>query len=172
MWWYPQRTLPGETGLELRGYDPNFPDWVYVRTTDGASSGWVQITDLELNHDLTNLPRVTPVPTLTPTQPTPSPTPTLTIECRGGPLRLSTWDVEKVQTADGWTATIFAQGHGGDCLYTYAWEGENKGGPTPGSVTFKISHSDPNAVIAGMVSVTSAGETVTEGLFIRPADDD
>jgi hypothetical protein len=172
MWWYPHQTLPGETGLELRGYDPDFPDWVYVQTTDGASSGWVQITDLELNQDLTNLPRITPAPTLTPTPPTPSPTPTPVVECRGGPLRLSTWDVEKVHTTDGWTATIFAQGHGGNCLYTYAWEGENKGGPTPGPVTFEISHSDPNAVIVGTVSVTSAGETVTEGLFIRPADDD
>jgi len=168
-WWYPRQTLPAGTDLELSGYDPNFPDWVYVRTVDGASTGWVQIADLEINRELIGLPRVTPVPTLTPTPHGPPLTPTPSAECKGGPLRLDAWYLDKVHT-DGWTVTIFAAGYGGDCMYTYAWEGENKGGPMPGPITFEVSSADRSAIIVGTVSVTSAGETAKVGLFIRPRD--
>jgi hypothetical protein len=65
-------------------------------------------------------------------------------------------------------ATIFVQGHGGDCMYTYTWEGEIKGGPMPGSMTFEIYTTDHEAVIMGTAAVTSAGETVEVGLFLKP----
>jgi hypothetical protein len=166
-WWYPRQTLPAGTYLELIGYDPNFPDWVYVRTVGGESSGWIQIADLKINRELSDLPRVTPVPTLTRTPHTPPLTPTL-VGCEGGPLRLDAWDVDKVRTSGGWTATVFVEGHGGDCVYTYAWEGEVKGGPMSGSMTFELSSAGYGTAIVGNVSVTSAGETVTVGLFIKP----
>jgi hypothetical protein len=164
-WWYPRRTLPAGTRLELRGYDPDFPDWVYVRTLDDASTGWVQTADLKINRVLSGLPRVTPLPTLTPTPQTPSPTPAP--ECEGGPLWLEAWDLDKVLTEDGWKATIFVEGHGGDCMYTYAWDGEVRGGPMSGPLTFEVSCKDRGAVIVGTASVTSAGETVEVSLLIR-----
>lgn len=121
----------------------------------------------------TPIPVVTAtVPTLTPTTPPPPPTTTLTTtlaaECAGGPLQLNAWSLGKKVTRDGWTATIFVQGHGGDCTYTYAWEGEVKGGPMSDSMTFEIYMADRDAVIMGTASVTSAGETVEVGLFLKP----
>lgn len=85
--------------------------------------------------------------------------------CEGGPLRLDAWPVSQVCRAGGWTATIFVQGHGGDCLYTYAWEREVKGGPTPGSMTFDVSSTGLGAIV-GEASVTSAGQTAEVGLHI------
>jgi len=169
-WWDPHQTLPAGTDLMLSGYDPNFPEWVYVHTVDGASTGWVQIADLGINRELSDLPSVTPIPTLTPTPHTPPLTPTLSAQCAGGPLRLDAWDLSKVRASDSWTATIYAEGYGGDCIYTYAWQGEVKGGPMSGPMTFEVSMPDRLANIVGTVSVTSAGETVEVGLFIKPQD--
>ncbi|MEA3339353.1 MAG: lytic transglycosylase domain-containing protein [Chloroflexota bacterium] len=114
-------------------------------------------------------------PTLTPTPPataTITLTPTIPADCQGGPLRLEAWYLDRVYNANGWTATIFAEGYGGNCIYTYAWNGETKSGPMSGSTTFEIDHTDPFAVIIGTVSMTSAGETVEVGLFIKPPGDD
>jgi hypothetical protein len=85
--------------------------------------------------------------------------------CEGGPLRLDAWPVAKVCHAGGWTATIFVAGHGGDCLYTYGWEDQEKGGPTPGSMTFEVSSAGFGAIV-GEASVTSAGQTQLVGLYI------
>jgi hypothetical protein len=172
-WWHPSQTLPAGTNLVLSGHDPNFSDWVCVRTVDGASTGWVQIADLRINHELSGLPRVTPIPILTPTPNLPSPTPVLTptqpAECEGGPLQLNAWHLERAcAPGGGWTATIFVGGRGGDCLYTYAWEGEVKGGPMSGPMTFEIYQVDRFAPIIGTALVTSTGETVGVGLFIKP----
>ncbi|MBL7065231.1 MAG: transglycosylase SLT domain-containing protein [Anaerolineae bacterium] len=211
-WWDPRQTLPAGTNLELIGYDPNFPGWVYVRTVDGTSTGWVQTADLNVNLELSGLPRVTPIPTLTPTPrmpltptvtltptprmpltptvtltptprmpltptvtstptpPTPPLTPTLSAECEGGPLRLDAWDLGHVTTSTGWTVTIYVKGYGGDCSYTYAWDGEVKGEPTSGPMIFDVSSTIHGVVIVGTASVTSAGETVSVGLLIRPDD--
>ncbi len=124
----------------------------------------------------TPIPVVTAVvPTLTPTLQTPPLTTTLTTTqtaqqtpCSGGPVRLSAWDLDREWTADGWGATIFVQGHGGDCMYTYAWEGEVKGGPMSGPMTFKVYRTDRNAILMGTASVTSVGETAEVGLFLKP----
>jgi hypothetical protein len=110
----------------------------------------------------------TPAPMLPVPVATATPTPTPLPPCAGGPLQINAWDLGRVRTPDGgWTATIFIQGHGGDCLYTYAWEGEIKAGPIPGPVTFDVHQTDLFAVIMGTASVTSAGETVEAGLFLR-----
>ncbi|HET90225.1 MAG TPA: hypothetical protein ENN99_05735 [Chloroflexi bacterium] len=179
-WWHPRETLPDGTTVEIVGYDPSFPEWAYIRTIDGASSGWALLADLETSQDWRTVPLITPVPTLTPmpsappTTPTPTATLTTTLDltptvsCAGGPLQIDAWHLERrYDPGGGWTATIFVQGHGGDCLYTYAWEGEIKGGPMPGSLTFEIHSSDREGKIIGTVSVTSAGETVKTGLFIN-----
>lgn len=170
VWWRPSQTLPAGTVLEFIGYDPSFSKWVYVRTVDGASTGWIQTVYLKIDREFRGLPRVTPLSTLTLTSHTSPLTPTLSTECEGGPLGLNSWDVSKVRTDHGWTATIFVEGHGGDCVYTYGWEGEIKGGPMSGSTTFEVSVKDCASAIVGTVSVTSAGETVKVGLHIRWAD--
>jgi hypothetical protein len=103
--------------------------------------------------------------------PTATPTTTVPAECAGGPLQLNAWSLDKEWTADGWVATIFVQGHGGDCMYTYAWEGEIKGGPTSDPMTFKVYRTDHLAIIMGTASVTSAGQTVEVGLFLKPTGD-
>ncbi len=162
-WWRARETLPAGTELELDGYDPNFADWVYIRTVDGTSSGWVQIADLEINRELDDLPLITPIPTLTPE------TGPATSTCATGPLVLDTWSVGTACISGGWTATIFAEGRGGNCAYTYAWEGVVQAGPIPGSTTFEVSGG---GAIAGTVAVTSGDQIVTQGLYIPAPDCD
>jgi hypothetical protein len=177
-WWNPLLTLPAGTIVELLGHDPYFPEWIYVRTLDSVSIGWAKTTDLDIDYGLRELPQVTPIPTLTPTPASVTITstpplsatvaPTQPVECAGGPLWLDAWDLEKTLSSDGgWTATIFLAGHGGNCVYTYTWESEIKGGPTADPITFEIHHSDRFGTVIGTASVTSAGETVEVGLFIR-----
>ncbi len=98
-------------------------------------------------------------------------TTTQTVECAGGPLQLNAWHLNKEWTSDAWMATIFVQAHGGDCMYTYAWQGEVKGGPMSGSMTFDLYAADHEAYIMGTASVTSAGETVEVGLLLKPTGD-
>lgn len=161
-WWRPSKVLTTGMELELEGHDPNFPDWVYVSTADGESTGWIQVAELELNRELSELPEVTPRPTLTPTP---------VGECTEGPLELDAWEVDKNRTNDTWTAAIFAEGHGGDCVYTYAWNGEVQGESMTTSMTFNVT-GQGNAPLIGTVSVTSGGETVERELFIRPPSED
>jgi hypothetical protein len=104
--------------------------------------------------------------------PTTALTQTPSAGCESGPLWLAAWPVEKVNTEDGWKVTIFVEGHGGDCLYTYSWEGQVVSEPISGSLTFEVSQTDPHAVIFGTASVASAGEVDEVGLFIKPPGED
>jgi hypothetical protein len=88
--------------------------------------------------------------------------------CTGGSLRLDAWPVASACTESGWTATIFVEGHGGDCQYTYAWERETRGGPTPNSMTFEIKSAGFGNAIVGQASVSSGGESVKVGLYVPP----
>ncbi len=97
-------------------------------------------------------------PAVAPEQPT---------SCTGGPLWFDAWPVAAVCADGGWYATIFVQGHGGSCRYTYGWEGEVQGGPTAGAVTFNVYSADRNTAIVGRVFVTSGGQTRSRGLFVR-----
>jgi hypothetical protein len=69
-------------------------------------------------------------------------------------------------TPGGWVATVFVQGHGGDCKYTYGWEGKPQGGPTANSMTFEVRSAGWSTAIVGQAYVTSAGQTISRGLFI------
>jgi hypothetical protein len=108
------------------------------------------------------IPRTQPAVTK---QPTPQPT-----ACAGGPLRLDAWSVNKVcdRGGGGWTATIFVEGHGGDCRYTYAWGRQVQGGPMSTSTTFEVKSSSRGTAIVGEASVSSGGQTVVMGLHISP----
>jgi hypothetical protein len=89
--------------------------------------------------------------------------------CVGGPLRLEAWPADSDCVTGGWKAVIYAKGYGGDCRYTYAWEGQVKGGPTSNAMTFELTNWNRGAMV-GEVSVTSAGQTAKVGLYIRPPD--
>ena len=170
-WWNVRQTLPAGTEVELIGYDPGFDDWVHVRTADGAT-GWTQAENLSTQRKLDTLPEVTTIPTLTPAplaSSTPvSPPPSTATPCAGGALRLDAWSVGKSCTSSGWTANIFVEGHGGNCLYTYAWENQIQGGPMTSSMTFEVHSAGFGASIVGRASATSAGETVGVSLLIQP----
>jgi serine/threonine-protein kinase len=170
-WWNPRDSVPVGTELELVGYDPDFPDWVYVRTVDDqASSGWIQIAELEINRELSELPLVTPVPTIAPTA-TPTEDSSPPAGCATGPLELDAWPVGTTcLSSTSWTVSIYAEGRGGDCTYTYAWEGVVQAGPVQGSATFVIPGG--GGAVAGTVSVTSAGETATKSLYVAAPDCD
>jgi hypothetical protein len=68
----------------------------------------------------------------------------------------------------GWTVTIFAEGHGGDCHYTYSWniEEEIQGVVVGGPITFEIHTPRRDSAIVGTVVVSSAGETVRVPLYV------
>lgn len=91
--------------------------------------------------------------------------PTGPVTCEGGPLRLDAWPVNKVCTGGGWTATVFVEGHGGDCQYTYAWERQVRGGPMSNAMTLDVKSAGPGAIV-GEASVTSGGQTAVVGLYI------
>ena len=113
---------------------------------------------------LAQAPAAVPLPA--PTQ-VPQPTP-----CPGGPLRLDAWPVGTAcPSGGGWTATVFVQGHGGDCRYTYAWEGKPQGSPTSSSMTFEVRSASRGIAIVGVSSVASAGQTARMGLYIQPPAD-
>ncbi len=102
-----------------------------------------------------------------PTTPVATPAP-LPRECVPGPLRLDAWPVGSVcDPSGGWVATIFVEGHGGDCLYTYSWENQVKGGPTPNSMTFEVRSASRGIAIVGEAAVTSAGQTAEVELHVR-----
>jgi len=108
-----------------------------------------------------------------PTQPPVTRQPTAQpIVCAGGPLRLDAWPVGKARDrkGGGWTATIFVEGHGGDCQYTYAWERQVQGGPISGPMTFEVKSASRGTAIVGEASVTSAGQTVKVKLYVRPPE--
>jgi len=91
--------------------------------------------------------------------------------CSGGLLRLDAWPLDRVNTPDnGWKVLIFAEGHGGDCTYTYAWNDDSdvRAVHVAGSVVFEVTSRSRGAVILGTVVVTSGDETQRVGLYIQP----
>jgi hypothetical protein len=177
LWWDLTETLPAGTAVDLLGYDPRLPDWVYVRTLDEAFSGWTHVEDLQIFSALKDLPSVTPIPTLTPTTTaTTTPTPTPTVACTGESLWAEAWPLEKYYTPDnGWGVVIYARGYGGNCVYTYAWNEEPNvvGGPVVlDGITFKLSRPDRASNIVGTMVVMSGDETFRVGVFIKPPGND
>jgi hypothetical protein len=86
--------------------------------------------------------------------------------CTAGPLKLDAWPIARACTAGGWVATIFVQGHGGDCRYTYEWENQVKGGPTSNSMTFQVTSAGWNTAIVGEAAVNSGGQRAEVELYI------
>jgi hypothetical protein len=85
----------------------------------------------------------------------------------GGPLKLNAWSVGSYCSGGGWVAQIFVEGQGGDGLYTYLWEGQVKGGPTPKSMVFEVKSASKDIAIVGQAAVISGGQTVKVGLYVK-----
>ena len=102
-----------------------------------------------------------------------APTVASNVACDGGPLQVDAWPLVRVNTAEGWKAQIYAEGRGGNCSYTYAWnvESDVKAVGVPGPVSFEVTSSRRASVIVGTVVVTSGGETQRVALYIHPPDD-
>jgi hypothetical protein len=92
------------------------------------------------------------------------------VACVSGPLELEAWPLGVVPEVGGFIATVYAGARGGDCLYTYAWEGRVVGGPMHGSLSFDLSTTTLTAMV-GKLTVTSGGQTVGRYLYILPPED-
>lgn len=167
MWWNPSTTLPAGAAVRVVGYDPESPDWVFVSSSDGRVSGWVQSTELRLPNSPRKLSLVTPIPTLTPSPTaTLTPTPTPTVACPGGPFYAEAWPLKAYRSpAGGWIAVIYARGHGGTCEYTYQWNVDVKQGPTFDGVFFEF-HQDRFEALMGTVTVYSGEEQISVGVYV------
>lgn len=90
------------------------------------------------------------------------------LPCEGGKFWGEAWYFERQNTPEGWKATVYATGHGGDCQYTYAWKTEDdvRGGPVAGPVIFEITSPDRSGNILGSVLITSGDETISVGIYI------
>ncbi|MGC9348173.1 MAG: lytic transglycosylase domain-containing protein [Anaerolineae bacterium] len=103
--------------------------------------------------------------------PEPSPPPPLPMQaCTGAELTASAWPMEREYTGQGWKARVFAEGRGGDCVYTYAWNdlSDIRGEAMTGPIVFEVSTDRQDAVIVGTVVVISGGETKRVGVYITP----
>ncbi len=172
-WWDPSATLSAGTQVRVLGYDPNTPNWVYVGTLDKTLQGWTQTANLKMARALKGLPLATPIPTLTPTTTaTATPSATPTIACTGESLWAEAWPLRKMNTEDGWMVVMYVKGHGGNCVYTYAWNEEKNvvGGPMLDGTTFEVHTPDRAANLVGTVIVMSGDEMVRVGVFVRPPD--
>jgi len=121
-----------------------------------------------------------PTPTLTPTStkqtftPAPFGTPTRTATrmptpslCAAGPLTLSLWHIpgtEQCLPKGRWSVEIQYIAGGGDCVYTYFWQGVQVHGPTTSSeFIYRVEWG--NAALTGTGRVESGGEAVQHDLF-------
>jgi hypothetical protein len=87
--------------------------------------------------------------------------------CTTGQLRLDAWPVAKTCIpGGGWSASIYVAGFGGDCRYTYSWENQIQGGPTPESMVFEVKSASRGSSIVGKAAVQSAGQTVSVGVYV------
>jgi hypothetical protein len=174
-WWFPRQTLPTGTELKLLGFDPGYPDWVYVAdAADAALQGWTQVANLHLHRDLDKLPRITPRPTLTATPGTPAATQAPPIACAGGPLTLEFYadpGSERCIPGGSWSVNIHFIVAGGTCTYTYYWEGARIHGPTTErEYIYSVTWGD--AALSGTGRVASGAEARQRSIFVpMPACD-
>jgi hypothetical protein len=100
-----------------------------------------------------------------------TPTPTATVApCPGGELQVNAWPMESVHRGSYWEVQVFAEGIGGNCSYTYAWNDESdvRGEQMRGPIVFSVSSTEFGGAIVGTVVVTSGDETARMGVYIDP----
>jgi hypothetical protein len=137
-----------------------YGDWFYVRKNQGEE-GFTYAPRFDWPGDFEALPVITPGPaTYTPPIASPS-----------SPLEMDLWEVGSGRCSEGrWYKSVFIEGHGGNGVYTYYWDGERIAGPTSESYSFEISSMGGGAVIGVGKVVSGDGQEITRELYIRVAD--
>jgi hypothetical protein len=153
--------------------------WLYA--VDEAT--WIQVPSPEISEFLRESavtaaasPELVAIPASQPVTsnrlPAPVPAPQAESEpvmtCEGGDFWAEGWQLHTVVNTVGWTATIYAEGHGGDCQYTYAWNvsDEIKGQNMWGPVTFDIYMPNRDGTIVGTVLASSGDSVAKIGIYI------
>jgi tRNA A-37 threonylcarbamoyl transferase component Bud32/tetratricopeptide (TPR) repeat protein len=136
--------------------------WFYVRDDQGVE-GFVYKLRFDWPGDYESLPviasPVTPVPgPYTPPSGPPYPL-----------LQMDLWDISGRCSGGVWYKSVYIQGHGGNGVYTYYWNGERVAGPTGESYAFEV-HSTGGAMIGTGKVVSGDGQVVERKLYIRPPD--
>jgi len=137
-----------------------YGQWFYIRNDQGIE-GFVYAPRFEWSGDYDSLPVKSPI--TGPSVPTP------TRETSGSTLRMDLWDMSGRCSGGTWYKTVYIEGHGGNGVYTYYWNGERIAGPTSGSHVFEV-HSTGGAIIGTGKVVSGDGQTIEEELFIREPD--
>jgi hypothetical protein len=135
--------------------------WFYVRDDRGVE-GFVYAPRFDWPGDYKSLPVVppgTPKPsTYTPPSGPPYP-----------PLKMDLWDISGRCSGSTWYKSVYIQGHGGNGIYTYYWNGEKVAGPISEGYTFEV-HSTGGAMIGTGKVVSGDGQEVERELYIRAPD--
>jgi hypothetical protein len=111
---------------------------------------------------------VAPIPTSLPVSDLPS--------CAGGPLVVDAWPLDRdfivgtETTPEGWKVRIYAEGRGGECVYTYAWNDESdiRAANVRGATTFEVTSTRRDCVILGTVVVMSGDSVERVGIYVHP----
>jgi hypothetical protein len=94
------------------------------------------------------------------------------ISCVSGPLEVEAWpiNVMAIENTLGFEATIYVGARGGDCTYTYLWEGRVVGGPTHESLAFRLTTPTWTSMV-GKLTVKSGGQVASIPLYVAPPAD-
>lgn len=135
-----------------------YGEWLYVRDEQGVE-GFTYAPRYEWAGDYESLPvKKSSAPSTAPTSSVPRPV--------GGPLTIDLWHLPGTEKCGaGWTISVFIEGHGGNGVYTYYWNGEKVAGPLTTSYTFE-AHSASGPLAGSGKVVSGDGQTAEKGLYI------
>jgi len=136
-------------------------EWFYVRDDQGVE-GFVYAPRFDWPGDYESLP-VVPSGIPKPSTYTPPPGPPYPA------LEMDLWDISGRCSGSTWYKSIYIQGHGGNGIYTYYWNGEKVAGPTSESYSFEV-HSTGGAIIRTGKVVSGDGQEVERNLYVRKPD--
>jgi serine/threonine protein kinase len=136
--------------------------WFYVRDDQGVE-GFVYAPRFGWPGDYESLPvvasPVTPPPTVY-TTPSGPPYPA---------LEMDLWDISGRCSGGKWYKSVYIQGHGGNGVYTYYWNGKRVAGPTSEDYSFEVESMGGAMIGTGKV-VSGDGQVVERKLYIRAPD--
>jgi hypothetical protein len=136
-------------------------EWFYVRDDQGVE-GFVYAPRFDWPGDYESLPVV----------PSGKPEPGPYTPPSGPPypaLEMDLWDISGRCSAGKWYKTVYIQGHGGNGVYTYYWNGKKVAGPTSEDYSFEVESTGGAMIGTGKV-VSGDGQEIERKLYIRPPD--
>jgi outer membrane protein assembly factor BamD (BamD/ComL family) len=136
--------------------------WFYVRGDRGVE-GFVYAPRFDWSGDYESLPVIAPSVTPVPATFTPPPEPPYPA------LEMDLWDLSGRCSGGKWYKSVYVQGHGGNGVYTYYWNGEKVAGPTGESYTFEVQSIGGAMIGTGKVA-SGDGQVVERKLYIRAPD--